>query len=262
MSTRRAIVTGVGSGIGRATALVLAERGYDVGMTYGSNAEGAALTAEKVKALGRRAFVERMQLEEPDSVSHAIARLSDQLGGLDALVNNAGLLDFQRFLDLELTRWKRVIDSNLTGTFLAGQAAARRMVANATAGRIVNVSSVHEIVPLMEATAYCSSKAGIGLLTKCMALELAPYGIMVTAIAPGETTTPMSGAPDESVTDRKRPEIPAGRPGMAREMALTIAHLLDPEAGYTTGTTIVVDGGLLLMAAIPNQRTRMGGLKA
>jgi NAD(P)-dependent dehydrogenase (short-subunit alcohol dehydrogenase family) len=241
MSNRFAIVTGAGSGIGKATAQVLAERGYDVGLTYGKNVDGVERTAEAVRAQGQR----------------AIDQLSNELGGLDALVNNAGLLDFQSFLDLSLERWRRVIDCNLTGTFLAGQAAARRMVANSTAGRIVNVSSVHEMVPLLHATAYCSSKAGIGLLTKCMALELAPYGILVTAIAPGETATAMSGAPDESVADRKRPEIPAGRPGMSREMAVTIAYLLDPEASYTTGTTLVVDGGLLLMAAIPNQRTRM-----
>jgi NAD(P)-dependent dehydrogenase (short-subunit alcohol dehydrogenase family) len=254
---RRVIVTGVGSGIGRATALVLAERGYDIGMTYGTNADGAARTAEAVKKLGRRAFVERMQLEEPDSIFHAIETLCDQLGGLEALVNNAGLLDFQSFLELDLKRWRHIIDCNLTGTFLSAQAAARRMIANSTPGRIVNVSSVHEIVPLMDATAYCCSKAGIGMLTKCMALELAPYGITVTAIAPGETATAMSGSPDETVTGKERPWIPVGRPGKSREMALTVAHLIDPEAAYTTGTTIVVDGGLLLMAAIPNQKAKI-----
>jgi NAD(P)-dependent dehydrogenase (short-subunit alcohol dehydrogenase family) len=242
--------------------LVLAEHGYDIGMTYGTNADGASRTAEAVKALGRRAFVERMQLGEPDSISRAIELLSDELGGLDALVNNAGLLQFQRFLELEVKGWRRTIDCNLTGTFLVGQAAARRMVANSTAGRIVNVSSVHESVPLMDAAAYCCSKAGIGMLTKCMALELAPYGITVTAIAPGETATAMSGAPDESVTSRERPYIPLGRPGKSREMAVTIAHLLDPETAYTTGTTIVVDRGLLLMAAIPNQKARLAASNA
>jgi hypothetical protein len=95
------------------------------------------------------------------------------------------------------------------------------------------------------------------MLTKCMALELAPYGITVTAIAPGETATAMSGSPDESVTGKERQWIPVGRPGKSREMALTVAHLVDPETAYTTGTTIVVDGGLLLMAAIPNQKVRI-----
>jgi hypothetical protein len=109
----------------------------------------------------------------------------------------------------------------------------------------------------MDATAYCCSKAGIGMLTKCMALDLAAYGITVTAIAPGETATAMSGSPDESVTGKDRQWIPVGRPGKSREIALTVAHLVDPETAYTTGTTIVIDGGLLLMAAIPNQTARI-----
>jgi len=263
MTGRLAIITGASSGIGKATTLVLAERGYDVGLTYGSNPDGARRTAEAVRALGRRAFVEQMRLEEPDSIPRAIERLSDNLGGLDAFVSNAGVLELQGFLNMDIARWKRVIDCNLTGAFLAGQAAARRMVAaRSAAGRIVNVSSVHEAVPLLEGAAYCVSKAGIGMLTKCMALDLAPYGITVNAIAPGETATAMSGASEgEAVADRKRPDIPAGRPGSPREMALTIAHLLDPEAAYTTGTTVLVDGGMALMAAIPNQKTIMAALK-
>ena len=264
MVNRLAIVTGASSGIGKATALVLAERGYDVGITYGSNADGARSTAEAARAFGRRAFVEQMRLEEPGSIPSAIERLADALGGLDAFVNNAGMLDLQNFLEIDVARWKRVMDCNLTGSFLAGQAAARRMVAvKSAAGRIVNVSSVHEAVPLMDGAAYCTSKAGIGMLTKCMALDLAPHGITVNAIAPGETATAMSGAAeDEDVAARKRPDIPAGRPGSPREMALTIAHLLDPEAAYTTGTTVFVDGGMMLTAAVPNQRTIMAALKA
>lgn len=100
------------------------------------------------------------------------------------------------------------------------------------------------------------------MLTKCMALELAPHGITVNAVAPGETTTPMSGAAEgEDAHGRERPDIPAGRPGAAREMAAAIAYLLDPEAAYTTGASLLVDGGLSLMAAIPNQKTIMAALK-
>jgi NAD(P)-dependent dehydrogenase (short-subunit alcohol dehydrogenase family) len=261
--TRRAIVTGASSGIGKATALLLAERGYDLGITYGRNPEGARRVAETAEALGRRVFIEPMQLDEERSITGAIGSLADSLGGLDALVNNAGLLGLEGFLAMDIALWRRVIDCNLTGTFVAAQAAARRMVASkGVAGRIVNVSSVHDSVPLLEGAAYCVSKAGVTTLTRCMALELAPYGITVNAVAPGETATPMSGAAeDEDVHDRKRPDIPAGRPGSPREMAFTIAHLLDPETAYTTGTTVLVDGGLALMAAIPNQKTIMAALK-
>ncbi len=261
--TLLAIVTGASSGIGRATALVLAERGYDLGITYAGNPTGAAETAEAVRALGRRAFVGQMRLEDEASITAAVASLADQLGGLDAFVNNAGVLGLQNFLDMELALWRRVVQGNLTGAFVAGQAAARRMVAAGTGtGRIVNVSSVHEAIPMLEGAAYCASKAGIGMLTKCMALDLAPHGITVNAVAPGETATAMSGASeDEPVAARKRPDIPAGRPGSPREMALTIAGLLDPEAAYTTGTTVFVDGGMMLTAAVPNQRAIMVALK-
>jgi len=157
MTERLAIITGASSGIGQATTLALAERGYDLGITYGSNPDGARRTADAVRTLGRRAFVEQMRLKEPDAIPRAIERLSDDLGGLDAFVSNAGVLDLQGFLDMDIARWKRVIDCNLTGAFLAGQAAARRMVATrSAAGRIVNVSSVHEAVPLLQGAAYCA----------------------------------------------------------------------------------------------------------
>jgi len=264
VSARRAIVTGASSGIGKATVLLLAERGYDIGLTYAENRDGAEAVALAARAFGRRVFVEQMRLEDPEAIAAAIGRLADELGGLDAFVNNAGMLDLQGFLDVDLARWRRVVDCNLTGAFVAAQAAARRMVATpAISGRIVNVSSVHEAVPLMDGAAYCTSKAAVGMLTKCMALDLATHGIAVNAIAPGETATRMSGArEDEDVASRKRPDLPAGRPGTPREMALTIAHLLDPEAAYITGTSVFVDGGMMLMAAVPNQRTIMAALKS
>ena len=264
MTARRAIVTGGSSGIGRATAILLAERGYDLGITYAGNPAGAEKTADAIQALGRRAVVEQMKLEDHASIATAVTSLSDELGGLDAFVNNAGVLGLQTFLDMDLALWRRVVEGNLTGAFVAGQAAARRMVADgARAGRIVNVSSVHEAIPMLEGAAYCASKAGIGMLTKCMALDLAPHGITVNAVAPGETATAMSGAfEDEPVEARRRPDIPVGRPGRPREMAFAIAALLDPEASYTTGTTVFVDGGMMLTAAVPNQRTIMAALKA
>jgi NAD(P)-dependent dehydrogenase (short-subunit alcohol dehydrogenase family) len=261
--SRRVIVTGASSGIGRATALLLAERGYDLGLTFGRNEAGARRVAEAAAALGRRAFVEPMQLDDVSSIEAAIGRLADQLGGLDGLVNNAGMLELCGFLDMDLALWRRVIDRNLTGTFVVAQAAARRIVAaESSTGRIVNVSSIHDTLPLLQGAAYCASKAGLAMLTRCMALELAPHGITVNAVAPGEIASPMSGAAeDEDVHGRKRPDIPAGRPGAPVEVATAIANLLEPAAAYTTGAALLIDGGMALTAAIPNQKTIMAALK-
>jgi NAD(P)-dependent dehydrogenase (short-subunit alcohol dehydrogenase family) len=141
----------------------------------------------------------------------------------------------------------------LTGPFLASQEAARRMMAAGRGGRIVNVTSVHEHVPLRGLSAYCAANGGLGLLTKVMALELAEHGIAVNAVAPGEIATPMTGGEDEDPSAIERPGIPVGRPGDAREIASVIAFLATPDARYATGESIVVDGGLLLMAAQANE---------
>ena len=127
------------------------------------------------------------------------------------------------------------------------------MVAAGRGGRIVNVASVHEHVPLRGSSAYCAAKGGLGLLTKVMALELAEHGITVNAVAPGENATPMTGAEDVDPTQIERPAIPAGRPGSAHEIAAAIAFLASPDAAYATGASFVVDGGMLLMAAVANQ---------
>lgn len=252
------IITGASSGIGRATALYLARLGYNVGLTYGSNADGGEETARRIRAEGKRAEVVQMRLDDPDGIGHALRDLIGRFDTVEAFVNNAGTLAFAPFTELSLTDWRRVIDVNLTGSFVAGQVIARHMIEREIAGRIVNVSSVHESIPLMAGAAYCSSKAGIGMLTKCMAIDLAQYGIRVNAIGPGETATPMIGvAEGEDILSRHRPETPLGRPGMPDEMAEAIAYLLSPQARFTTGTTLFVDGGLTLMAAIGNQRTIM-----
>ena len=122
-----------------------------------------------------------------------------------------------------------------------------------TGGRIVNVTSVHEHVPLVHSSAYCAAKGGLGLLTKVMALELAEHGITVNAVAPGEIATPMTGNEDADVDAIERPGIPAKRPGDAREIAAAIAFLASRDAAYVTGESLVIDGGMLLMAAQANQ---------
>ena len=253
MTFSTAIVTGSDSGIGRATAVALARRGLDVGITWHSDEEGANETAREVRELGRRAAVAQLDASRPQDAAAVVDELAETLGGLDVLVNNAGTGHLSSVLEVTLDEWRRVLDTDLTGAFFIAQAAARRMIAAGRGGRIVNVTSVHEHVPLRGAVAYVAAKHGLGGMTKVMALELAEHAITVNAVAPGEIATPMTGNEDVDPGTRDRPDIPAGRPGDAREVAETIAHLASPEASYTTGASFVVDGGLLLMAAIPNQ---------
>jgi NAD(P)-dependent dehydrogenase (short-subunit alcohol dehydrogenase family) len=247
-----AIVTGSDSGIGRATAAKLAERGYDVGITWHSDEEGARGTAREVESHGRHAEIRQADLSEVERGRTVVAELADALGGIDVLVNNAGTGTSTPFLEMELDEWQHVIDVDLTAAFLASQEAARRMIA-AGGGRIVNVTSVHEHVPLRGAAPYVAAKHGLGGLTKLMALELAEHGITVNAVAPGEIATAMTGNEDVDPHSVERPGIPAGRPGDAREIAAAIAFLASDEASYITGESLVVDGGMLQMAAVANQ---------
>ena len=254
MSTKTAIVTGASSGIGKATAIALAERGFAVGIGYNSSPEGARLTAAEVESHGCRALPFRMDLADPTAAAGAVDRAAAELGGVDVLVNNAGVNRRASFLEETVEDWQRIFTINTTGPFLCAQAAARRMVAQGRGGRIVNVTSVHEMTPIRGGSSYCASKGGLGLLTKVMALELARYGITVNAVSPGETATPMNGVPEDvDASGIARPAIPVGRPGRPREVAALIAHLADPDAAYITGVSIVVDGGLSLMSAITNQ---------
>jgi NAD(P)-dependent dehydrogenase (short-subunit alcohol dehydrogenase family) len=248
-----AIVTGADSGIGRATAVALARDGHDVGITYSRDQDGAKATAHEVTGLDRRAEVRHLDLTQTAAIQPTIDALADALGGLDVLVNNAGTGAGTPFLEIELAEWRDVLEVDLTGAFLAAQAAARRMVKAGTRGRIVNVTSVHEHVPLLGSTPYVAAKHGLGGLTKSMALELAEHGITVNSVAPGEIATPMTGQEDEDPRDEARPGVPLGRPGDAREVAQLIAYLASPAASYTTGASYVIDGGMLLMAAQANQ---------
>jgi len=249
---RLAIVTGSDSGIGKATAVELARQGYDVGITWHEDEEGAESTRVEVEQHGRRGVVARLDLAKLPKAADVIDDLMDELGGIDAFVNNSGVGRNDRFLDLEWDDWMHVQDVNLNGAFLCGQRAARRMVEQGRGGRIVNVTSVHEHVPLPESAAYVAAKHGLGGLTKQMALELAEHGITVNAVAPGEIATPMTGNEDVEPRTVERESIPLGRPGDAREIASLIAWLCREEAEYATGSSFVVDGGLLLMAAVRN----------
>ena len=254
MPRRTAIVTGSDSGIGKATAVTLARAGCDVGITWNRDEAGAEGTADEVRQAGARAEVRHLDLGDPPAAGNTIDALIAALGGLDVLVNNAGTGGPDSpFLDVGLDDWRQTLEVDLTGGFVCAQRAARHMVEAGRGGRIVNVTSVHEHVPLLGASAYCAAQGGLGLLTKVMALELAEHGITVNAIAPGEISTPMTGQHEVDPAAQDRPGIPAGRPGDAYEIAHAIAFLTSPEASYVTGASFVVDGGLLLMAAVRNE---------
>ena len=244
---RTAIVTGSDSGIGRATAVALAEAGVDVGITWHTDEQGAQDTADEVRSHGVRAVVAHLDTTDIPSCGDVIDSLAEELGGLDVFVNNSGTGGATPLIDLSLDEWRTIVDTDLTGAFVCIQRAARRMVAAGRGGRIIAVTSVHEIQPRVGSSAYDAAKHGLGGLIKTAALELGRDGITAVNVAPGEIATPMTGQTDDDPTTKDRPGIPLGRPGDAREIAAVIAFLASPAASYITGATIVVDGGMLQM---------------
>jgi len=244
---RVAIVTGSDSGIGEAVAIALARHGFDVGITYHTDEAGARATATKVGEAGRRCEVRQLDLAALPDAARVVDDLADALGGLGVLVNNAGTGISTPVVDTSYEQWRQVLSVDLDGPFLCAQRAARRMLDAGRGGRIINVTSVHEHAPRVGSGAYCAAKGGLGLLTKVMAQELAAAGITVNAVAPGEIATPMTGNDDVDPHTVERPGVPLGRPGDANEVAAVVALLASPDGGYVTGSSLVVDGGMLLM---------------
>jgi NAD(P)-dependent dehydrogenase (short-subunit alcohol dehydrogenase family) len=243
-----AIITGSDSGIGKATAVQLAKDGFDVGITWHRDEDGAEATAEEARSHGRQALVKQLDLAKLPKAANVIDELAEQLGGIDVLVNNSGTSRKGEALDLDFDDWRHTLAVDLDGAFLCAQRAARRMVEQGRGGRIVNVTSVHEFKPITGGVAYTVAKHGLGGLTKQLAFEWGRYGITVNSVAPGEVATPMTDAEDEDPRTMKREQYPLGRPGDAREIASCIGWLCSEGAAWTTGASFVVDGGYMLVS--------------
>jgi NAD(P)-dependent dehydrogenase (short-subunit alcohol dehydrogenase family) len=241
-----AIVTGGNTGIGRAAALELARRGFDVAITFRDAPEAADSLIREIEQTGRRGVAEFLDLSRAENGPAAVDALADRLGGLDALVNNAGFGITGPVLEVSVEEWRAVLEVNLTGAFLCAQAAARRMVAAGSGGAIVNVTSVHEHIPLRGSTPYVAAKHGLGGVTQTMAMELGAHGVRVNSVAPGQIATRQTGRADGTPREI---DIPLGRSGAPQEVGRLIAWLCSEEASYVTGSSYVIDGGLSLLAA-------------
>lgn len=244
---RRALVTGGSSGIGRATALRLGEEGARVAVNYRSERErpAAEAVAAAIDPSAARAFPVQADVGVEADVVRMVGECRERLGGLDLLVNNAGIESQAPTLEMSLEVWEQVLRTNLTGAFLCIREAGRLMAAERR-GVIVNISSVHEFIPWPGYAHYCASKGGLKLLTETVALEWAPLGIRVLAIAPGAIATPINSTvlDDPAARRQVESEIPLGRFGRPEEIAAAVVWAASDEAGYLTGTTVVIDGGM------------------
>lgn len=247
---RKAIVTGASSGIGKATAIRLANEGASVCVNYYSPAEAddAKAVVAVIEAAGASGLAVQADVADEDSVVAMVARVVDAFGGLDLLVNNAGIEKQIPLLEMSEKDWTRIIRTNLTGAFLCLREAAKVMVMSGKGGVIVNMSSVHEFIPWPGFAHYCASKGGLKMLMETAAREFADKGIRLCNIAPGAIATPINNfvLDDPEAKHAVEAEIPMGHFGQPEQIAAAVAWAASDEAGYLTGTTIVVDGGMSL----------------
>ena len=246
LSGRRALVTGANSGIGEAIALALAGAGADVVVNYVTHPEAADAVVARITAQGRRALALHADVSNEADVDAMFEAMDAQWGGIDILVNCAGI-DGVRALaqDAKMADWRRVVEVNLFGAFDCARHALARMLAQGH-GVILNISSVHEVIPWSGYSAYTASKAGLGMLTKTLAQEAAPHGVRVLALGPGAIQTPINQAvwADPSQSADLLSKIPLGRMGRVDEIAAMAVVLCSDAASYVTGTTVMVDGAM------------------
>lgn len=239
-----ALVTGGARSIGRAIAIGLAREGADVAIIYVNHPDAAREVVRAIESVGRRALAVKADVASRADVHRAVNEVETRLGPIDVLVCSAGVQKRVLFLDLQETEWDWILDTNVKGCFLVGQAVAGRMKERGR-GKIINVSSEAAGFPAQRMTAYCVSKAGVGMLTKCMALELAQYGIRVNALAPGLTRTDLNrkDLEDEAFYKMRVSRIPLGRVMDPEDLVGAAVFLASPESDSMTGQTLQVDGG-------------------
>lgn len=239
-----AFVTGGSRSIGRAIALGFAREGADVAVNFVSNKEAAQSVVGEMEALGRRGLAVKADTSKRTEVEEMVKKVWESLGPVDILVNNAGVQKRVFFVDLEEADWDWMLGVNLKGYYLVGRAVATRMKERG-AGKIINVSSEAAGIAAQRMTAYCVSKAGVAMLTRCMALELAQYGVRVNALAPGLTRTDINrkDLEDEDFLKMRLTRIPLGRVMTPEDLVGAAVFLASSESDMATGITIQVDGG-------------------
>jgi len=242
---RSAFVTGASYGIGAASAVALARDGYDVAVSA-TRVENLSDVVSKIEAIGARVVPIALDLRSSPSLDQAMDTVVKVFGGLNVLVNNAGITLRRAAIDVTREEWDAVVETNLTGTFLMNQKMGRYLIGRQHPGCIINMASTHGLVGFPQRSAYGTSKAGIIQMTKMLAIEWAEYGIRVNAVAPGtvETKSRAATLADPVAGRALLARIPVQRYAASEEVAGAVRYLASPEASYITGHVLVVDGGL------------------
>jgi 3-oxoacyl-[acyl-carrier protein] reductase len=244
LAGKRALVTGAASGIGRATALALSRRGADVALVDLASCDELA---KEIETMGRAGIVVTADVGDERQVRNALRRTLEELGGLDILINCAGIILEKPLLEMSIDEFDRIVRVNLRGTFLMGREGIAAMKQQGGGGRIVNIASELAYLGRAEFSAYCATKAAILGLTRSWAREFAPE-ILVNSVAPGPVDTPMLSIDSMSPEWRdKETDIPLGRVGRPEEIASVIAFLAGPEATFITGQTFSPNGGAVML---------------
>jgi glucose 1-dehydrogenase len=241
-----ALVTGGSQGLGRAIAVRLAQEGAAVVVDYVGSPEHANEVKGEIEAAGGQAHAVEADVSDVAQVRRMIDAAVERFGRLDILVNNAGVEKNVPFWDVTEAEYDFVLDVNLKGVFFGIQAFVRHLRETGRKGKVINISSVHEELPFPHFASYCASKGGVKMLTRTLAIELAPLGITLNSIAPGAFVTPINTAllQDKEKLAAVLQKIPLGRLGQPEDVAGLAAFLASAEADYITGTTYTIDGGL------------------